>query len=46
MNHSCTGNVRIVTDDKGVLTVYASVPIRKLKPIKFNYVKVIFQHVK
>ncbi|XP_023349723.1 protein msta isoform X2 [Eurytemora carolleeae] len=39
MNHHCIGNTRIILDKGGKMTVTASVPIKKNKPIKFNYVK-------
>jgi len=37
MNHHCVGNARLMLDGSNLMTVIASQPIKKGKPIKWNY---------
>eukprot|EP00090_Calanus_glacialis_P007363 TRINITY_DN15811_c0_g1_i1.p1 TRINITY_DN15811_c0_g1~~TRINITY_DN15811_c0_g1_i1.p1 ORF type:complete len:518 (+),score=133.58 TRINITY_DN15811_c0_g1_i1:73-1626(+) len=37
MNHHCVGNTRLMLDSSNLMTVIASQPIKKSKPVKFNY---------
>jgi len=37
MNHHCVGNTRLMLDSSNLMTVIANQPIKKSKPIKFNY---------
>ena len=41
MNHHCVGNTRLTMDDKHLLTVITSLPIKKNGQVKFNYVRAL-----
>lgn len=41
MAHNCTSNTHLAIDDNYIMTIRASVPIKKGSPICFNYTDVL-----